>query len=75
MPEFHQESEFIAGSVKIVVDLGTMFRCEFLHSLDFNNDLIETNKIGNVLLFQKTSFVPQDEFKLGPDTNALGLEF
>ena len=52
MAEGYQEAELVAGSAQVIVDLGTMFRGEFLDSLDFQDDLFPTDEIGDVNLLQ-----------------------
>ena len=48
----HQQTKCIIGSTQIVVSLCFMHVMYFFESLQFNNNLIITHKIGKVFLFQ-----------------------
>jgi hypothetical protein len=71
----HQEAEFVAGGMHVIVDLGAILRGQFVQRLDFHDHLVETDEVGFVLLIQKPIVVPQGEFGLRPEDNTVGLEF
>ena len=57
--KIHQQSEPVTGSPKLVVNLGTMLIGQLRNSFYFQHNLIVADKIGNVFLFQRASFIGQ----------------
>jgi len=55
---------------QVIMDLSTVFICEFLNSLDFNDYFAKTDEIRLVGLIQTLTFILQSEFCLGDKRNA-----
>ena len=62
----------MAGGLKIINDLGTMFVCQICDGLDFQKDVFETEKVGLILLLQRGGLVLQMQARLCNEGNALG---
>lgn len=57
------------------MNLRPVFACQFLHCLEFNNDVLEADEVWFVGLRQLDSLVMQNQFPLGYKWNALSGEF
>lgn len=57
------------------MNLRPVFACQFLHCLEFNNDVLEADEVWFVGLRQLVSLVMQNQFPLGHKWNALSGEF
>ena len=54
-----QQPQLVAGRPEIVVHLSAMLVSKLGHRLDFKDDLPEADKVGHVLLLQRTPFIRQ----------------
>jgi hypothetical protein len=57
VPEVHQQAQLLTGRLQVVDHLSAVFVGQLLDSLDFQDDLSETNKVRFILLLQPPTLV------------------
>lgn len=57
MTEVHQQSQLEAGCFQVILNLRTMFVRQFSDCFQFEDDLIETNKIGPINAAKREALV------------------
>jgi hypothetical protein len=66
-----EEAELMAGGFQVIVNLGSMFLDQGRGRFDFQDDFVEADEIGNVLMLERSAFVRQWQLDLWDEKQAL----